>query len=105
MVHICIPLQITHPIEFVGNHQLLNHQNDTVQNDMYLSPSNTSTPFQQAHNQDPILVQQKAQSGPSDVVVQHLQQQALSQSQLNNTLSSILSSQQNLQQETSFSNE
>ena len=37
---------------------------------------------------------------PSDVVVQHLQQQALNQSQLNNTLSSILSSHQNVQQET-----
>ena len=66
---------------------------------MYLSPNNTSTQFH-LHNQDPIFVKQQAQSDPSDVVVQHLQQQALKQSQLNNTLSSILSSQQNLQQET-----
>ena len=46
------------------------------------------------------MVQQQAQLDPSDIVVQHLQQQALNQSQLNNTLGSILSSQHNLQQET-----
>ena len=63
---------------------------------MYLLPNKTSTPFQ-PHNQNPILVQQQAQSDPSDVVVQHLQQQTLNQSQLNDTLSSVLSSQQNLQ--------
>ena len=63
---------------------------------MYLPPNNTSTPFQ-LHNQDSILVQQQDQSDPSDVVVQHLQQQALNQSQLNDSLHSILSSQQNLQ--------
>ena len=44
-----------------------------------------------------ILVQQQVQTDPSDVVVQHLQQQALNWSQLNDILSSILSSQQNLQ--------
>ena len=82
----------------VGNQQLLNHQNYTVQNDMYLPPTTTSTPFQ-PHNQEPILAQYQAQSDPSNVIVQHLQQQALNQSQLNNTLSSILHSQQNLQQE------
>ena len=87
------------PYRTVGDYQLLNQQNDTVQNDMNLPPNNTSTPFQ-PHNQYPILVQQQAQSDPNDVDVQHLQQQALNQSQLNNTLSSILSSQQNLQQET-----
>ena len=87
------------PHRTIVDHQLLNHQNETVQNDMYLPPNNTSTPFQ-PHNQEPILVQQQAQSDPSDVVVQCLQQQALNQSQLNDTLSSIWRSQQNLQQET-----
>ena len=57
------------------------------------------SPFQ-PQNQYPILVQQQNQLDPSDVVVQHLQQQALNQSQINDTLGSILSSQQNLQQET-----
>ena len=88
------------PHRNIGDHQLLNHQNDTVQNDMYLPPDNTSTPFQQPHNQNTILVQQQAQSDPSDIVVQHSQQQALTQSQLNDTLNSILSNQQNLQRET-----
>ena len=41
-----------------------------------------------------------AKSKQNDIVIQHLQQQALNQSQLNDTLGSILSSQQNLQQET-----
>ena len=50
------------------------------------------SPFQ-LHNQDPILVQQQAQSDPREIVVQHLQQQALNQSQINDTLSSILGSQ------------
>ena len=57
---------------------------------MHLPPNNTSIPFQ-LQNQNPILVQQQTQLGPSDVVVQHLQQQALSHSQLNDTLGSILS--------------
>ena len=74
------------PQRTIGDHQLMNmnHQTDTVQNDMYLPPNNASTPFQ-PHNQNPILVQQQDQLDPSGVVVQHLQQQALNQSQLNNT--------------------
>ena len=63
---------------------------------MYLSPNNTSIPFQQ-QNQNPILPQQQTQLGPSDIVVQHLQHQALNQSQLIDTLGSILSSQENIQ--------
>ena len=86
------------PQRTIGDHQLLNHQSDTVWNDMFLQPNNASTPFQ-THNQNPTLVQQQAQLDPSDTVVQHLQQQALNQSQLNDTLGSILSSQQNLQWE------
>ena len=77
----------------------MNHQSDIVQNEVYLPPNNTSTLFQ-PQSQNSMLVQQQSQLGPSDVVVQHLQQQALNQSQLNDTLSSILSSQKNLQQET-----
>ena len=77
----------------------MNQQNDTVQNKVYLPPNNTSTPFQ-TQNHNPMLAQQQNQLGPSDVVVQHFQQQALNQSQLNDTLGSILSSQQNLQSET-----
>ena len=58
-----------------------------------------STPFQpQSHNHP--LTPQQNQLGPSDIVVQHLQQQALNQTQLNDTLCSILSSQQNLHCET-----
>ena len=63
---------------------------------MYLPPNNTSTPFQ-LQNENPMLVQQQNQLGPSDIVVQHLQLQALNQSKLNNKLGYILSSQQNLQ--------
>ena len=92
------------PQRSVGDHQLMNHQSDTVQNDMHLPPNNTSTPFQ-PQNQNPILVQQQTQLGLSDVVVQHLQQQALNQSQLNNTLGSTLSSQQEFTARDSFSNE
>ena len=47
-----------------------------------------------------MLLQQQNQLGLSNVVVWHLQQQALNQSQLNDTLGSILSSQQNVQWET-----
>ena len=55
-----------------------------------------STQFQpQSHN--PPLTPQQNQLGPHDIAVQHLQQQALNQTQLNDMLSSILSSQQNLQ--------
>ena len=86
------------PQRSIGDHQLMNHQSDTVQNNMYLPPINTSTPFQ-PHNQNPILVQQQAQSDPSDVVAQHLQQHTLNQSQLHDTLSSIFSCLQNLWQE------
>ena len=46
---------------------------------MYFLPNNAST-SSQPYNQEPILVQQQAQSDPSDVVVQHLQQQAFNQS-------------------------
>ena len=84
------------PQRSVGDYQLMNHQSDTEQNDMYLLPNNTSTPFP-PQNQNPILVQLQNQLGPSDVVGQHLQQQALNHSQLKDTLGSILSSQQNLQ--------
>ena len=84
------------PQTTIGDYQLMNQQSDTVQSDMCLPPNNISTLFQ-SHNQNAILVQQEAQLYSSDVVVQHLQQQALNQSQLNNTLGSILSSQQNLQ--------
>ena len=87
------------PQRSVGDHQLVNQQNDTVQNEVYLPPKNTSTPFQ-PENHNPMLVQQQNQLGSSDVVVQHLQQQAFTPSQLNDTLGSIPSSQQNLQQET-----
>ena len=45
-----------------------------------------------------MLLQQQNQLGPSDIVVQHLQQEALKKSQMNETLGCILSSQQNLQQ-------
>ena len=48
----------------------------------------------------PKLALQQNQLGPSDVVVQHLKHQALNQTQLNDALGSILSGQQNLQQET-----
>ena len=57
------------PQRTVGDHQLmnLNHQSDTVQNDVYPPPINSSTPFQ-PHNQNPMLVQQQAQSDSSDIV-------------------------------------
>ena len=44
-----------------------------------------------------MLLQQKNQIGCNNIVVQHLQQQALNQTQLNDTLGPILNSQQNLQ--------
>ena len=44
-----------------------------------------------------MLAQQQNQLGSNDVVIQHLQQKTLNQSQLNDTLGSILSSHQNLQ--------
>ena len=69
------------PQRIVGDHQLMNHQSDTVQNDMYLPLNHASTPFQ-PQNQNSILDQQQKQLDPSDLVVQHLQQQALNQSQL-----------------------
>ena len=62
-------------------------------------PNNTSTPFQPQNHNSP-LEPQKNQLGPNDIVIQHLQQQALNQTQLYNMLGSILSSQQNLQWET-----
>ena len=52
---------------------------------MYLPPNNTSTQFQ-PQNHNPMLVQKQKELGPHDVVVQHLQQQALNQSQMNDTL-------------------
>ena len=84
------------PQTSVVDHQLMNQPNDTVQNEVYLQPNNTSTPFQ-PQNHKPMLLQQQNQVGPSDTVVQHLQQEALNQSELNNMLGFILSSQQNLQ--------
>ena len=44
-----------------------------------------------------MLTQQQNPLGLHDVVVQHLQQQPLNQTQLNDTLGSILSSQKHLQ--------
>ena len=45
-------------------------------------------------------LQQSKDNPPNDVVTQHLQQQTLNQSQLNDKLGSVLSSQQSLQRET-----
>ena len=67
------------PQRSVGDHQLMNQPNDTVQNEVYIPPNNTSTHFQ-PQNHNPILVQQQNQVEPNDVVAQHLQQQALNQS-------------------------
>ena len=47
--------------------------------EVYIPLNNTSTPFQ-PQNHIPMLVQQQNQLGPSDIVFQHLQQQALNQS-------------------------
>ena len=41
------------PQRSVGDHQLVNQQSDTVQNEVCLPPNNTSTPFQ-PQNQNPI---------------------------------------------------
>ena len=84
------------PLRTIGDHQLLNHQSDIMQSDMYLPPNNAFTPFH-PYNQNPKLVQQQVQLYPSDVVVQHIQQQTLNKSQLNDTLGFILNSEQNLQ--------
>ena len=67
------------PQRSVGDHQLMNHQNDTVQNEVHLPHNNSSTPFQ-LQNQNHMLVQQQNQLGPSEVVVQYLQQQTLNHS-------------------------
>ena len=79
-----------------GDHQIIDQQNDTVQNEVSFPPNNTSTPFQ-SKNHNSMLTQQLSQFVPNDVVIQHLQQQALNQTQLNDILGSILSSQQNIQ--------
>ena len=63
---------------------------------MYLPPNNTSTQFQPPNHNSTFAPQQN-QLGPNDIVIQHLQQQAFNQTQLNDILGSILSSQQNFQ--------
>ena len=74
----------------------MKQQNGTAQNEVYLPSNNTSTPFQ-PQNHNPPLAPQQNQLEPNNIVIQHLQQQALNQTQLNDTLGSILSSQQHLQ--------
>ena len=49
------------PQRFVGDHQLMNQQNDAVQNEVYLPSNNTSSPFQ-PWNQNLMSVQQQNQS-------------------------------------------
>ena len=66
-------------------------------------PHITSAPghilyLHQTEQQPPL--QQSEDSGQNDVVTQHLHQQMLNQSQLYNTLGSILNSKQSLQRET-----
>ena len=80
------------PQRSVDDHQLINQQNGTAQNEVYPPPNNTSTPFQ-PQNHNPSLALQQNQLGPNDIVIQHLQQQALNQMPLNDMLCSILSSQ------------
>ena len=68
-----------------------------------LQPHITSTPgqipFLHQNQMQPSLQQSK--DGPlTDAVAQNLQQQTLNQSQLNDTLGSILNNQQSLQRET-----
>ena len=68
-----------------------------------LQPHITSTPgeipyLHQTQQQPPC--QQPKDSIQNDVVTQHLHQQMLNQSQLNDTLGSILNNQQSLQRET-----
>ena len=87
------------PQRSLGGHQLINQQNGTIWNEVYPPSNNTLTPFQ-PQNHSPSLTPLQNQLGPSDIVVQHLQQQTLNQTLLNDRLHSILSSQQNIQWET-----
>ena len=65
-----------------------------------LQPHSTSIPGQMPYlhqNQLQPSLQQSQDSSPNDEMTQHLQQQTLNQSQLNDTLGSILNKHQSLQ--------
>ena len=70
----------------------MNQQNSMALNEVYPPPNNTSTPFQPQNHNPPLALQQN-ELGPNDIVIQHLQLQALNQTQLNVKLGSILSHQ------------
>ena len=71
-------------------------------------PRMPQTPISSTLGQTPILQQNQVQSSlqqckdnpPTNLVSQHLQQQTLNHSQLNNTLGSILNNEQSLHMET-----
>ena len=86
----CRPSPLDYPPQrSIVDRQITKQQNDTVQNEVYLPPNNTSTlPQPQNHNSS--LTQQQNPLGTNDVVIQHLQQQALNQTQLNDMLVSIV---------------